>query len=111
MYCERKSLLSYIQSPKDVNNFCSLAESKGENQIYYLTDLTELEKKEIIKCLCEYNYTSKQIDEILEVTYPELSKYLLPFNFNKPLLDDYFQNYKYQKITNQIQPEFLELVN
>jgi hypothetical protein len=111
MYCERKNLLYYISSPKEVNNFCSLAESKGEKQIYYLTNLTEVEKKKIIKCLCEYTYTTKQIDEILEAIYPELSKYLLPFNFNKPLLDDYFQDYKYQKLTNKIYPEFLELVN
>lgn len=110
-YVERKNLLYYISSPKELNNFCSLAESKGEEKIYYLTDLTELEKKEIIKCLCEYPYTTKQIDEILAAIYPDLSKYLLPFNFNKPLLDDYFQDYKYQKLTNKIYPNFLDLVN
>lgn len=111
IYDERKNLLRYVSSPKDDNNFCALAESKGEWKIYYLTDLTEIEKKEIIKCLCVYQYNQKKINEILEYIYPELAKYLLPYNFNLPLLDEYFQDYKYQKITNRIYQEFLELVN
>lgn len=111
IYDERKNLLRYVSSPKDDNNFCALAEGKGELKIYYLTDLTEIEKKEIIKCLCVYEYNQKKINGILEYIYPELAKYLLPYNFNLTLLDEYFQDYKYQKLTNRIYPEFLELVN
>lgn len=111
VYIERKILLNYVKSIRDITSFCALAESKKKNKIYYLTDITDIEKKEIVKCLCDNIFTRKQINDILEFIYPELWTYLLPFNFNKPLFDNYFQDYKYQKLTNRIYPEFLELVN
>lgn len=111
VYMERKTLLNSVESIRDITSFCALAESKKKNKIYFLTDITDIEKKEIVKCLCDNMFTKKQINDILEFIYPELWRYLLPFNFNKPLLDNYFQDYKYQKLTNKIYPEFLELVN
>lgn len=112
IYSERKALIQYLSKEDNfVSFFCQAAEEKkGDEKIHYLTDSTDQEKFEIVKCLCKCRYPDDQINEILTKVYPDLANYLLPFNFNNKFLDNYFQLYKYQKITNHIRDDFLEMV-
>ena len=48
--------------------------------------------------------------DILSKVYPALYQYLLPYRFGNALLDQYFQDYKYQKVINKILPEFVSQV-
>ncbi|MDR3259974.1 MAG: BREX-4 system phosphatase PglZ [Fusobacteriaceae bacterium] len=91
-------------------DYCQYIRIKGSDIIYYLTDNTQVEKELIIECLCKYKYDDKAILSILKIVYPALADYLYDYRFNITLLDEYFQLYKYQKITNTIRPEFEELV-
>ena len=47
---------------------------------------------------------------ILKRVYPDLFAYLQPYRFRNELLDNYFQDYKYQKVINKILPEFEAIV-
>ena len=48
--------------------------------------------------------------DILERIYPDLRAYLTAYHFKSELLDNYFQEYKYQKVVNKIFPDFMTLV-
>ena len=90
----------------------NIIKSKGEDIIYFLTDITEEEKQLIFEYLDQNadDSNEKEILEILEKVYLDLFYYLSPFWFDNGLLDEYFQKYKYQKVANKIFPEFKELV-
>lgn len=112
VYRERKDLTRALSGDLDeVHDFCKYAEIKDADKIYYLTDNTEVEKAQIIEAISKHKYLEGQIMTILRTVYPDVAKYLSVFRFNTPLLDEYFQQYKYQKITNTIRTEFLDLVN
>ena len=44
------------------------------------------------------------------MVYPDLASYLAPFNFRNELLNQYFEQYKYQKVINRVLPEFEAIV-
>lgn len=111
VYVERKSIIKEFKNSIDeLIDFCQYAEIKGANKIYYLTDNTYVEKFAIVECLSKYEYSYEQIESILSYVYPDLASYLLPFRFDKPLLDEYFQPYKFQKLTNTIRDDFFDVV-
>lgn len=113
IYTQRKSFLDALGNPVEaVVDFCKIVLSKEQDAIYYLTDNTIQEKKLLFKLLNKYgmNYSHKQLLAVLSVVYPDLYEYLQPYYFKNKLLDDYFQDYKYQKVINKIFPEFLEVV-
>lgn len=110
-YTERKNLLKSINVDLGrIVDYCSFTEIKGKKAIYYLTDNTDIEKTKIIECLSKYDYSKKEATEVLNMVYPDLAAYLSEYHFGISLLDDYFQDYKFQKITNRLYPEFLEVV-
>lgn len=110
-YEERKSLLKSIAVDMSrIVDYCSFIEINGKNAIYYLTDNTSIEKTKIIECLSKYNYNKKEIMDALNNVYPDLAAYLSDYHFGISLLDDYFQDYKFQKVTNRLYPDFLKLV-
>ena len=82
--------------------------SKGINTICYLTDNTQKEQETIFSFLDQYGLEMDQskLMDILSKVYPALHQYLLPYRFGNALLDQYFQDYKYQKVINKILPEF-----
>ncbi len=110
LYNERKLLIKDISSVKDENDFCILSNAKEKNKIYYLTNVGEIEKKEIIKCLSNYKYERFEIDSILANICPALAKYLTSFHSDILIIEEYFSSYKYNKITNCITDDFLKLV-
>lgn len=112
-YNSRKSLISYLKNSTDeLREYCNLVHIKGRDAIYYLTDNTQKEKELILQLLDQYadSYTKEEIYEALKLIYPALYQYLSPYHFKNNLLDNYFQNYKYQKVINHIFPEFDKLV-
>ena len=111
-YNSRKSLLQQLDVPDDeVMDFCGIVRSKKKDAIYYLTDLHRLEKEMILETLADYadDYTREEITDALSHVCPDLYAYLLPYRFDKDLLNRYFEEYKYCKVTNRITPELDEI--
>lgn len=107
-YRERKNVLQ--QYPDAViATFITDNKRNLEESIYKLTDNTSIEKKEIISWISSH----KKIPDHLDKIYPELSDYLASYSFNDANLDKgiaqrittYFQNYKRQKLFNQLTDE------
>lgn len=112
LYSERKDILKrFVDSLEEVVDFCKVISVKEETAIYYLTDLTQLEKERVIEWLDSYGqgYSTAELAGILRNVYPDLADYLSAYRFKNDLLDAYFEDYKYQKTINKILPSF-ELV-
>lgn len=113
LYSERKEILSYFSKYIDeIEDYCAMSKSRREDRIYYLTDLSSLEKECIFEFLDKYGtkFNPKELESILSTVYPDLSCYLSPFCFKEKWLTEYFQQYKYQKIVNKLLPEFEKMV-
>lgn len=113
LYEHRKEHLKSIGNPlNEVNDFCKIVQSKGKYALYYLTDNTIQEKELIFKLLDRYSedFERTELFSILERIYPDLGAYLTPYRFKNELLDNYFQEYKYQKVVNKIFPSFMKVV-
>lgn len=113
LYRQRKSLISELKKPlPETIDFCKILSTKGEDEIYYLTDLTQPEKEKIIKWLSNYGvkYSKDELVSILMNVYPDLAYYLSSYRYRNEFLNTYFENYKYQKITNRILPSFDKVV-
>ena len=112
-YQVRKLMLAQLENPHDtLIDYCKVVRSKGKNALYYLTDNTQYEKEQIIALLDQYafEWDRNELERILNVTYPALSQYLAPYRFKNPLLDTYFQEYKYQKVVNKVFESFAAVV-
>lgn len=113
-YDERKSLINFIgASDEEMIDYLQMLKSKESEGIYYLTDNSRIEKEKIFELLDRYAqlYSKDDVLCILRHVYPDLYDYMKPYRFrNEPKLYSYFQDYKYQKITNKISPEFLAVV-
>lgn len=113
IYKRRKAILSAIGNHgSEVADFCKIVLSKEREAIYYLTDNTMQEKELTFLLLDKYGleYAPSELSQILKTVYPDLYYYLEPYHFKNDLLDRYFQDYKYQKLINQVLPEFMDVV-
>ncbi len=109
LYSERKTILKYFSEyAEEIEDYCKMSKSKTDKEIYYLTDLSLLEKNCVFEFLDKYgaDFELKNLEIILSTVYLDLNDYLSPYRFKNKLLDDYFQQYKYQKIINKVFPEF-----
>jgi hypothetical protein len=108
-YRERKVLVEKFPE-SDIAHFVVNNRKVVPESIYKLTDGTKTEREEIIAWLSQ-NGMIKQVESI----YPALAAYLKKYIFKCPeladLLTDYFEAYKRQKISNTLEPEFLEKVD
>ncbi len=114
LYRQRKEIIRGLSDHlSEFISYCKVISIKGEDAIYYLTDSSQPEKERIISWLSVYgkNYTAAKLREILKTVYPDFAKYLAKYRFKNVLLDSYFENYKYQKTTNQILPSFEAIVD
>jgi hypothetical protein len=112
---ERKELVVGINEPDIAafvrDNRIDLAES-----LYKLSDQTLPEREELITLFGSLD--RNKILKRIAVTYPALCDYLHPYSFNDPKVDstlrelftDYFDRYKWQKVTNKLDDEFIALV-
>lgn len=108
-YRERKALVEKFPE-SDIADFVVNNRQVGSESIYRLTDGTRTEREEIIAWLSK-NGMVQQLDDI----YPVLAAYLKKYVFKCPeladLLTEYFDAYKRQKLSNELEPEFLEKVD
>jgi hypothetical protein len=108
MYKARKALLKNIKD-NEIAEYVAETKSKDDDRVYYLTDNTSLERQAIIESL---DGTSAMLNS-LETIYPALAEYLHDYVFNgdkAELLTGYFADYKRQKLTNRLSPEFHQRV-
>lgn len=108
----KRIIISLGNNCREINDYCQMVKSKGNEYIYYITDNTIQEKQLILEFLDSNanEYNRQEILEILSRIFPDLYDYLSPYRFNNDLLDKYFQDYKYQKVVNKIFPGFRRLV-
>ncbi len=108
-YRERKALVEKFPE-SDIANFVVNSRRVVSENIYKLTDGTKTEREEIIAWLSK-NGIVPQFDSI----YPILAAYMKKYIFKCPeladLLTEYFEAYKRQKLSNELEPEFLEKVD
>ncbi len=108
-YDSRKSVLKQMGNPtSELTSYCKVAFSKGINTLCYLTDNTQKERETIFEFLDQYGLEMDRSNlmQTLSKVYPALYQYLLPYRFENTLLDQYFQDYKYQKVINKVLPAF-----
>ncbi len=113
MYDCRKALLNQIEvSDDEILDYCNYIRSKKRDALYYLTDSHRLEKELILECIADYSeyYSHDELRDVLQHIYPDLYAYLLPYKFNAPLLNQYFEDYKFCKLENSITQELENLV-
>ena len=114
LYYDRKEILKdFINNIDPFVDYCKVVSVKEQDAIYYLTDLTKIEKERIIEWLDRYGeeYTYEELAEILKDIYPDLASYLVHFRFKNEFLDNYFEEYKYQKVINKLLPGFKSIVD
>lgn len=108
-YRERKDLVKMFPE-SDVANFVVNNRKVISESIYKLTDSTRVEREEIIVWLSK-NGLIPELDSI----YPTLEAYLKKYIFKCPeladLLTEYFEAYKRQKLSNELETDFLEKVD
>ena len=110
-YAERKMLIEKF-SEHEIAEFVANNRKNAVQGIYYLTDTTLSEREEIIAC-----YSKSRANTIYDRAvniYPLLKQYLRPYIFDcgelSDLLSQYFEDYKKQKLSNIIEPQFDEQV-
>ena len=104
-YFERKRLVrSFPES--DIALFVHENSVDPMESIYRFTDNTRMEREAILNWIAQHGY----IDAVKTV-YPALGHYLQSFVYDCGALTEfvttYFKEYRMQKVTNQISPEFL----
>lgn len=109
LYAARRELMDRLDSV-DFHEIVARARMiPEEKRANYLTDASEEEKKEIIKCL-KNPYVTLPKD-----VYPQLEAYLSDYDFNMgdaeldAILNRYFKLYKRAKLANAIPEELLEI--
>lgn len=109
-YIERKALLSqYDENDNALIAYCKKVTAKESMAIYYLTDNSKLEKETIIKCIESFvkEHSREELDIALHQVYPALHEYLSYYNYGQ--FSEYFDLYKYSKVTNVMFDRFVEL--
>jgi hypothetical protein len=111
-YDERKILVEKCNEA-DIKEFVFHNKQDIDESIYRLTDNTKTEREEIIAWVSK----NRKISEIEEI-YPDLAAYQKPYFFRLSqddemarLLTQYFDAYKRQKLSNKLEPEFLDRVS
>ena len=113
LYQERKDELEAVY--KDiviVSEYCKRVVEKGAAALYYLTDASTQEQDQIVKTIAKYadDFDRKRLLQILQWVYPKLAFYLQQYDYKNSLLNSYFNEYKFCKITNRISGNLRSMV-
>lgn len=105
IYHQRKQILKGLNgyTPILVTYLKKLSEKK-EKALYYLTDLTRQEREQVLEVISLYaeSYSKTDLLAALKIVYPDLYLYMQSYRSGIRLIDDYFDEYKYCKLTNRI---------
>jgi hypothetical protein len=111
IYSERKDLLRKFDIKILPKSFWDvwgiMSPSKG---FYYLSDITQQEKEEIIRNNCEIQKL-KDSDLILENIYPDVKAYTSSYSSSFAEIDEYFDFYRKQKLVNMYTDTFVQKVD
>lgn len=112
-YATRKEVIKSLGAVnEEAEDYCRRIEYKGKDALYYLSDITQIEKETIINVIGDIG-DEKSIDELKEILkfiYKDLYFYLEDYNFDNDFLNRYFKMYKYQKVINKLLPKFKQQV-
>lgn len=108
-YRERKALVEKF-TESDIADFVVNNRQVVSESIYKLTDGTRTEREEIIAWLSK-NGMVQQLDGIYPVLAAYLKKYVFKCSDLADLLTEYFEAYKRQKLSNKLEPDFLDKVD
>lgn len=125
LYKERKRLIERLpEEPALIQKYCDHVGQYEKDAVYYLTDSSYKEKLKFLRCVSCYEYTADELLDVCDFAFPELFRYLSDFEFTEfntkipsndtslySELTSYFNEYKLQKVSNRIFPEFLKRVN
>ena len=125
MYKGRKNLIEKLpENLPLIDQYCTKLGVHEKNAVYYLTDGSEAERYEFMRLMSVYEYTEDEIQNAVKMFSQQLSLYMSEFVFDpvntrvsendtnlRSVLTTYFNEYKRQKLTNRIFPEFLSKVN
>lgn len=123
-YTERKRILDSIpENLPYIDDYCDQTGIHEKYAVCYLTDSSERERYELVKCLSIYDYREDEILEVLKNGFPDIYCYMQPFTFDvlntklpdadnslRSELTAYFAKYKQQKLTNRIFDDFIPKV-
>lgn len=112
-YEERRSTIECLgENDAETGDYLLVVKQKNADELYYLTDQTKSERERIIELITQYGLGMERTTllELLSHIYPDLYAYLQPYLFKQEELGEYIQSYKYQKLFNHIDPEFLKQV-
>lgn len=108
-YLERKILIEKLPE-SDIAAFVVNNRRVTSESIYKLTDNTRVEREEIIAW-----HSNNGLIPQLEAIYPLLALYMKKYIFKcqelANMLTKYFEEYKRQKLSNKLDPEFLKWVD
>ena len=125
-FAQRLELLKLLPANStEMQFYCqSVAERYGKDAVYYLSDSTDHERRQWMKTIDENDWTDAEIEKAIAHASRELSYYIEPFvfdSYNSHLKNDnislagdltyYFNRYKYLKIRNCIDDDFIEYVD
>lgn len=111
-YENRKKLLEYIGINKFALEYCNMIKFPKNDirRLYFLTDLTDIEKKEIIKSVGAVD-SKKSAMDVIKKTYNPLYNYVEDYDYEIDFIDTYFREYKASKIKGVLSDKLMELVN
>lgn len=108
LYDERKKLLKDFPD-SDIAIFVRENSVDPAEEIYRLTDNTQIERKQVLSWVAHHGWSAEY-----EYVYPLLAAYLQKYIFDCGALSGelttYFEQYKSQKVSNQLSEEFLAQV-
>lgn len=125
-FAQRLELLKLLPANStEMQFYCqSVAERYGKDAVYYLSDSTDHERRQWMKTIDENDWTDAEIEKAIAHASRELSYYIELFvfdSYNSHLKNDnislagdltyYFNRYKYLKIRNCIDDDFIEYVD
>ena len=122
---ERRRLLK--QFPENlplIDRYCDKLGRHQKNAVFYLSEESEREKYEFLRCLSLYAYTREELSRAVNRMSKALALYMSEFRFDlsntklpeseaslRDAFTRYFAEYKVQKLTNRLDSAFLETVN
>ena len=124
MFAERRRLLDRMpENPGLIDRYCTAVGKYRPDAVYYLTDGSDAEIYHFLRYLSLYEYTDAELVAAAGHFSDALALYMEEFTFNevntrlsqadagfRAELTRYFTAYKRQKLTNRIEPAFLQTV-
>jgi hypothetical protein len=109
-YLERKGILNKLKNYELMADFIIENRKNQENSIYNLTNVTYLEKEEMITL-----FSKLEKKDVLIEKYPDLKNYLTKYSYHcgelSQKISEYFDEYKFEKLNNKVEDKIIKMVD